>query len=164
MIHFALWPFQKIYGWLKKHFQSEQVKEQIAIQRQSLLLEMTPDLDVTFSLIRQPSPPDPPAPLLQGQIKNWGGKTKITQGSLRVRFPSDPSYDQEKNLSEVEMPKGKKQDFSFTIRRAMFDHIMTGHATLNFEYELHFQGLDGKPEKCAGRYNYDGRDFKRGDG
>lgn len=156
MIHkIVLWPFKMIDGWLKRHYEKNQLSELIAIQKEQLLRDTIPDLQVIPVLIARPIAPLPNVPLVFITLENYGGKTTIIQGHFWITHSNDPAYQQEKQLSQIEMPKGKKEEFFFTIKIVPYGQIAQGHSILKFGYDLHFYGSNQQAEERKRAYRYD---------
>ena len=156
MIHHVPWPLSRLLDWMKAYFQSQRLKELIAIEQKQLLQESIPSIDVSVHLLHNPDPPRrSDIPIVDVAVKNYGGPTKITQARFWITRSDEPAYKEEKNLIDVEMPKGKEEKFSFTIKILSHQEIMRGHSILKFEYDLHFYGPNQQPEERKSSYRYD---------
>jgi hypothetical protein len=145
--HIVLWPFKKIDSWLKSHYEKKQTQELISIEQKRLLLEIIPDLNVYPRLIPRPDPPRRnDVPIVDVIVCNYGGKTKIVEGRFWITRSDDPAYKQEKHLVDLEMPKGKEENFFFYVKLVPYAQIMSGHAILKFSYDIHFYGPTQQPE------------------
>jgi hypothetical protein len=155
MWHLPLWPFKQIDAWLRRHYEKKQLQEQIALQQKQYLADITPELDVSVRLIISPEAPKrSDIPLVHVLVKNYGGKTNITQGTFRISLPQYPTDEKKEYLSDVNMPKGKEEEFFFVVKRSTVMDVMIGHAVLKFDYDLHFNGLDGQPQERKETYTY----------
>jgi hypothetical protein len=156
MIHHIPWPFSKILDWLKTYFQSKQLNELIALQKQQQLRDTIPDLNVTATLIHQPLRPqwNSSVPIVQVILENYGGKTNITQGRVWLSLSDNPTYKNEKNLTNLEMPKGKKQELILNLKVTPHQQVIGGAAVLKLHYDLHFHGPNQQPETSNKTYRY----------
>ncbi len=156
MVHWIKWPFGKIYDLLKDHFRNKQIQEQTAIQQRALLLELTPQLDVSIHFVVNPlSPRRNDIPQIDVVIKNYGGATKILEGYVRFSNSQRPAHPQEKKLLKIQMPKGKEESFSFTVIVSDFHQAMVRQSIFKCEYELSFQTIDEEPQRKHGSYTFD---------
>jgi hypothetical protein len=147
---------KRINDWLRTHYHDKQVQEQTDILREQLLRETVPDLVVDVKLTKgNPPPRRSDLAYVDVSITNYGGKTEIIKGHFRISFSNNPTYDQEKNLSDVEMPKSKVENFFFIIKFVPEQEVMTGHSLLKFEYEICFKGANGQPKEKKRGCHYD---------
>jgi hypothetical protein len=150
-----LWPFKKLDNWLRARYQSKQIQEQTDILRKQLLLETIPDLVVSVNLTRNNLPPRrSDLAYVDVSVKNYGGKTEITEGRFWISVSNNPTYDQEKNLSNVEMPKSKEENFFFILKSVPEQEVVSGKSILKCEYQICFKGANGHPEEKKRRYEY----------
>jgi hypothetical protein len=155
MWHIPLWPLKKISDWLRRHYEKKQLQDQFELLQKQHLLDITPALDVSFRLIRNPDPPRrSDIPIVDVVVKNYGGRTNIMQGRFWISLSDRPGYKEEKKLANIEMPKGKEEKFFFRLIRQFFDKVMTGHSVLEFHYDLQFSDLNGQPTECQKTYTY----------
>jgi len=154
MIHLAWWPFKKIDSWLRSYYEKKQTQELIAIEQQRLLSETVPDLDVSVRVVPEPEPPNPNTPSVYVVLCNYGGKTKLLEGTFWIGRSDDPYYSQKKYLVEVEMPKGKEEKFFLPIMLLPYWQIMAGHSVLKFSYDLIFEGATKQKEVKSKTYHY----------
>jgi hypothetical protein len=153
--HITIWPFKKMYEWLRAYYQNKQLKDQTAILQKHLLLDTTPEIDVSFRLIPNPYPPRHNIPIVDIAVKNYGGSANIIQGTFWITLSHDPTYKEEKQIVNTKMPKGKEEKFHLVIHSRDFHQVIEGHSVLKFHYTLSFQGPDKQPEEQENSYTYD---------
>lgn len=149
---------------LRKHYESEQLKEIGVTQAQRLLFdareaerEAIPSLDLSRpQLDKHPHELNVlERPRLTVVLCNRGGPTKILQGNIRVEFPEKPTYRQEKDLAHTEMPKAKEEPFSFSITRGTIDEVMTGKLTMKVVCDVVYRTANDAQQRYQRSCKYD---------
>jgi hypothetical protein len=153
--HWITWPFKQISDWLRVYYQNKQLKEQIALLQKQLLLETTPEIDVSVRLISSPDPPRrTDIPIVDVVVRNYGGTAHITEGVFWISLSDRPANEEKRHIIDTQMPKGKEEKFYFYVILQFFNKVLAGNSVLKFHYDLHFEGADGKPQECKRSYTY----------
>jgi hypothetical protein len=155
--HIVTWPFKKINDWLRAHYQNKQLKEQSAILQQQLLLDTTPEIDVSVRVVPSPDPPRrTDIPIVDVVVRNYGGTAHITKGAFWITLSHRPSNKEgEKYIVDTLMPKGKEERFYFNVILQFFSQVESGKSVLKFHYDLQFEGADRKPQHRKRSCTYD---------
>jgi hypothetical protein len=154
--HWITWPFSKINDWLRVYYQNKQLKEQIGLLQKQLLLETTPEIDVSVRLIPNPDPPRrTDIPIVDVVVCNYGGTAHITEGAFWISFSDRPTNEEKHHIVDTQMPKGKKEEFFFYVFFQFFSKVVEGKSVLKFHYDLHFEGPNGEPQERKHAYTYD---------
>lgn len=157
MIHRVItWPFQKLYNWLRDYFVNKEMKEQTAVLHKQYLLNTTPEIDVSVRMVYSPDPPRrSDIPLVDVVVCNYGGTAHITEGSFWISLSDRQAKEEEKYITDTQMPKGKEEKFHFLVILQFFNKVIAGESILKFHYDLRFEGADGKPQERKRSYTYD---------
>ena len=87
-------------------------------------------------------------------FENQGGKTSSVSVGFLLTSSQNPSYNELRNLENLEILHGQRRSLAITIPPDMFENVLAGREKLILEYQIRYLGPRRQLTEQEGQYEY----------